>query len=312
MPPPRYYGWLKDVKIPEPATLFDDYAGRASPARNQKLEISKVMNLPVDLKVFPPGQWSSEFAPMSDEQRAEWARVFGPRNESFFKANLQGQELTRWKYQEYMKDYLRCIKSVDDSVRRLLEELKSEGLASNTVGIYSSDQGFYNGEHGWFDKRWIYEESLHMPFIIRWPGVVKSGTRFNEFIQNIDYAETLVDIAGGEMPAGLHGHSLVPVLRGQTPPDWRQSVYYHYYETATHNVAKHYGVRANRYTLACFYQTDEWELYDLQQDPQQLHSVYADPAYAKTVVELKAELARLHEQFKDSDDLEKAESWAKP
>ena len=298
-PPPRYYSWLQDVKIPEPPTLFDDYSNRASPAHNQKLEISRDMNLPVDLKVFPPGKWNSDFGPMSDEQRAEWSKVFGPRNEAFFKANLQGDELTRWKYQEYMKDYLRCVKSVDDSVGRLLEELKAEGLADNTVVIYSSDQGFFNGEHGWFDKRWIYEESLHMPFIIRWPGVVKPGTRFNEFIQNIDYAETFVDIAGGKIPAGLHGKSLVPVLRGEPPADWRKSVYYHFYENATHNVAKHYGVRTEQFTLAYFYQTGEWELYDLKNDPQQLRNVYADPAYAGKVSELKAELNRLRALYKD-------------
>jgi len=306
MPPPRYYGWLQDVKIPEPPTLFDDYSGRASPAHNQKLQISKNMNLPEDLKVFPPGKWSGDFGPMSDEQRAEWSKFFAPRNEAFTKANLQGDDLTRWKYQEYMKDYLRCVKSVDDSVGRVLAELKAEGLESNTVVIYSSDQGFYNGEHGWFDKRWIYEESIHMPFIIRWPGVVKPGTRFNEFIQNIDYAETFVDIAGGKIPDGLHGHSLVPVLRGETPADWRKSVYYHFYEAATHNVPQHYGVRNDQYTLVYFYKTDEWELYDLKKDPQQLHSVYADPAYAKVVVEMKAELTRLRQQFKDSDELEKA------
>ena len=309
-PPPRYYRWLQDVKIPEAPTLFDDYAGRTSSARNQKLEISRDMNLPEDLKVFPPGKWNNDFAPMSDEQRAEWAMVFGPRNEAFFKANLQGDELTRWKYQEYMKDYLRCVKSVDDSVGRLLEELKAEGLEDNTVVIYASDQGFFNGEHGWFDKRWIYEESLHMPFIIRWPGVVKPGTRFNEFIQNIDYAETFTDIAGGKIPAGLHGKSLVPVLRGETPADWRQSVYYHFYENATHNVPKHYGVRTDQYTLAYLYQTDEWELYDLKQDPQQIRSVYADPTYAKTVVALKAELARLRQQFKDSDEPKEAAKTA--
>jgi arylsulfatase A-like enzyme len=306
MPPPRYYSWLQDVKIPEPPTLFDDYSGRASPAHNQKMAISKNLSLLNDLKVFPPGKYTRDFSPMSDAERAEWAKVFGPRNEAFFKANLQGDDLTRWKYQEHMKDYLRCAKSVDDSVGRLLAELKAEGLESNTVVIYSSDQGFYNGEHGWFDKRWIYEESIHMPFIIRWPGVVKPGTRFTEFIQNIDYAETFVDMAGGKIPDGLHGHSLVPVLRGETPTDWRKSVYYHWYETVGHNVPKHYGVRTDEYTLVYFYTTDEWELYDLKKDPQQLRSVYADPAYAKVVVEMKAELTRLREQFKDSDALEKA------
>ena len=303
IPPTRYYQWLADVKIPEPESLFDDYSGRGSPAHNQKMEIAKQMTLNEDLKLPVNAKSPGENNRMTDAERADWQAAFGPRNESFAKANLQGRELTRWKYQEYMKDYLRCIKAVDDSVGRVLDYLKAEGLDGNTVVIYSADQGFYNGEHGWFDKRWIYEESIHMPFIVRWPGVVKPGTRFIPMVQNIDYAATFVDIAGGKVPEGLHGRSFAPILRGQTPADWRKSVYYHYYDGG-HSVARHYGVRTDRYTLAHFYQTDEWELYDLQKDPQQMRSVYSQPAYAKTVVELKAELERLRKQYKDSPDLD--------
>ena len=306
VPPTRYYRWLADVKIPEPETLFDDYSGRGSPAHNQKMEIANHLTLRDDLKVPVDGKLPGENSRMTDAERAEWQTAFGPRNEAFAKANLQGRELTRWKYQEYMKDYLRCIKAVDDSVGRLLEYLKVEGLDENTVVIYSSDQGFYNGEHGWFDKRWIYEESLHMPFIVRWPRVVKPGTRFTPMIQNIDYAATFLDIAGAKIPEGLHGRSFAPILRGQTPPDWRQSVYYRYYD-AGHNVAPHYGVRTARYTLAHFYRTDEWELYDLQKDPQQLRSVYADPGYAKTLAKLKTELTRLRTEFKDDSDSQPGE-----
>lgn len=238
------------------------------------------MSLTGDLRVYEPGsKLEKGFEGMTDAQRSDWLKELTPRNEAFFKANPQGDDLTRWKYQEYMKDYLRCVKGVDDSVGQVLEELKAEGIENNTVVVYSADQGFYNGEHGWFDKRWIYEESLHMPFIIRWPGVVKPGTRFQEFIQNIDYAPTFVDIAGGKAPEGLHGRSLVPVLQGQTPDDWRKSVYYHYYEyPGVPGVAKHYGVRTAQYTLVYFYQTDEWELYDLKKDPEQLHSAYSNPA----------------------------------
>jgi arylsulfatase A-like enzyme len=200
-----------------------------------------------------------------------------------------------------MKDYLRCIKGVDDSLGRLMEELKAEGLEKDTVVIYASDQGFYNGEHGWFDKRWIYEESIHMPLIVSWPGVVKPGTRFTPMVQNIDYASTFVEIAGGHTPDGLHGRSLVPILRGQTPTDWRHSVYYHYYDP-DHGVPRHYGIRTERYTLVHFYVTDEWELYDLKKDPQQMRSVYSDPSYAATVDRLKAELNRLKTGFKDTSD----------
>ena len=301
MPPPRYYRWLADVTIPEPASLFDDYAGRASPAHNQKMEIARQMNLPVDLKVVEPGQWPAEMQRMTDAEHTEWLAVFGPRNDAFRQAHLTGRDLTRWKYQEYMKDYLRCIKAVDDSVGRMLDYLKSEGLAENTVVIYASDQGFYNGEHGWFDKRWIYEESIHMPLIIRWPGTVKAGRRFTPMVQNIDYAATFAEMAGGNVPGDLHGHSLVPILRGKTPKNWRQSVYYHYYDPG-HGVPPHYGVRTARFTLVHFYRTDEWELFDLQRDPGQMRSVYGDPAYAATVVSLQAELTRLRTEFGDHSD----------
>ena len=205
-----------------------------------------------------------------------------------------------------MKDYLRCIKSVDDSVGRIVDALKAAGLEDNTVVIYSSDQGFFNGEHGWFDKRWIYEESLHMPFIIRWPSVVKPGTRFTPFIQNIDYAPTFVEMAGGQTPDGLHGRSLVPILRGQSPPDWRRSVYYHYYDPGVHHVPKHYGVRTDRFTLVRFYETEEWELFDNQKDHFQLRNVYADPEYGDFVVQLKTELARLRQFYRDTDGPELA------
>jgi arylsulfatase A-like enzyme len=288
MPPARYAGWLDDVTVPEPATLFDDYSGRASPAARQVMKIGGTapleMQLDSDLKVGP--KWAAN--PM-----------FATRNADFARRQPEGRELLRWKYQTYMKDYLRCVRAVDDSVGRVLDTLAAGGLAENTVVIYSSDQGFFLGEHGWFDKRWIYEESVHMPFLVRWPGVVKPGTRFQEFIQNIDYAPTFVDLAGGNIPAGLHGRSLVPVLRGRTPGDWRTSIYYHYVDGG-HRVAKHYGVRTPRYTLAHFYATDEWELFDNEKDPAQLRSVYADPAYTTALAETKAELARLRQLYSDT------------
>ena len=286
IPPQRYYRWLDDVEVPEPDTLFDDYADRASPAHLQKMEIGRDMTLKSDLKVEDPG---TKINPDS---------AYGPRNVDFRRRNPQGADLTRWKYQQYMKDYLRCIRAVDDGVGRLTQYLADAGLDSNTVVIYAADQGFYNGEHGWFDKRWIYEESIHMPLIMRWPGVVKPGLRPTAMVQNIDYAPTFVEIAGGRIPEGLHGRSFAPVLRGRTPADWRKSIYYHYYD-AGHGVAKQYGIRTERYTLVHFYTSDEWELFDLEKDPKQLRSVYADPAYATTVVKLKTELEQLRTHFKD-------------
>ena len=287
IPPERYYRWLDDVEVPEPETLFDDYANRASPAREQKMNIGADMSMKGDLKVEPPD------APIDPNS------AYGPRNLDFRKRKPEGRDLTRWKYQQYMKDYLRCIKAVDDSVGRLTAYLKAEGLDDSTVVIYASDQGFYNGEHGWFDKRWIYEESVHMPLIMCWPGVVKPASRPTPMVQNIDYAPTFTEIAGGKIPDGLHGRSFVPILRGETPADWRQSLYYHYYD-AGHGVAKHYGVRTPRYTLVHFYKSDEWELFDLEKDPQEMRSVYGDPAYAATVTELKAELERLRVRFGDN------------
>ncbi|MCX7309794.1 MAG: sulfatase [Afipia sp.] len=287
VPPLRYATWLDDVAVPEPATLFDDYTNRASPARFQEMNIGKDMTMASDLKV------GNTFAANP---------LYAARNADFAAKTPMGDDLTRWKYQQYLKDYLRCVKAVDDGVGRVLDALSSAGLEKNTIVIYSSDQGFYMGEHGWFDKRWIYEESLHMPFIIRWPGVVQAGTRFGPFVQNIDYAPTFMDMAGGQIPDGLHGRSIVPILRGETPADWRKSVYYHYYDdNGAHNVVKHYGVRTDRYTLAYYYTTEEWEMFDNEQDPEQLRSVYADSAYAKTLAELKIELGRLRRLYQDSD-----------
>lgn len=296
-PPTRYYRWLADATIPEPPTLFDDYTGRGTPAHTQKMEIARDMTLAGDLKVRPPGKGNLD---------AAFQATYGARNTSFAKADVQGAALTRWKYQEYMKDYLRCVKAVDDSVGRILDYLKAQGLEGNTMVVYASDQGFFNGEHGWFDKRWIYEESIHMPLIVRWPGVVQPGSRPAALVQNIDYAATFVDIAGGEVPAGLHGRSLAPILRGQTPAGWRKSLYYHYYDPG-HGVTRHYGVRTARFTLVNFYPVKEWELYDNEQDPFQLRSVYADPAYASTVTELKAELERLRQLYESDFDPQAAE-----
>ena len=297
-PPERYYPLLSDVKVPEPPTLFDDYSGRTSSARAQKMEIGRDMTLDSDLKVLPPGKAPPRLTPA---QATNWQAAFQPRNAAFQTAKLEGRELTRWKYQEYMKDYLRCVKAVDDSVGQLLDYLKAEGLETNTVVIYASDQSFFNGEHGWFDKRWIYEESISMPLIVRWPGVVKPGTRVQPMVQNIDYAPTFMEIAGLRAPEVVQGRSLVPLLRGETPADWRHSVYYHYYDPG-HDVQKHYGLRTERYTLAYFYPTKEWELFDLEKDRAELHSVYNDPAYTNTVAELKTELTRLRRLYQDKDE----------
>lgn len=290
-PDPKHFDLYEDETIPEPETLFDDYANRASPAKNQEMEIARHMNAH-DLKLVPQGG-------LNEAQRKAWNAAYGPRNEAFKQQNLQGKELVRWKYQRYMKDYLRCIAAVDDQVGRMLDYLDAAGLAENTVVVYASDQGFYLGEHGWFDKRWMYEESLRTPCVVRWPGVVKPGSECDAFVSNLDFAETFLDIAGVKVPDDMQGASLVPLLKGETPADWRKSFYYHYYEFAEHQVPKHYGVRTERYKLIHYYDVGEWELFDLQEDPHELRSVYGDEKYADAQREAKAELDRLRKLYRD-------------
>jgi arylsulfatase A-like enzyme len=260
-----------------------------------------------DLKLTPPP------ADLTPEQRQAWDAAYEPKNEAFRKANLQGKELVRWKYQRYIKDYLRCIASIDDNLGRVLDYLDESGLASNTIVVYSSDQGFYLGEHGWFDKRWIYEQSLRTPFIVRWPEVVKPDSTCSAIVSPLDFAETFLDAAGVPAPDDMQGRSLVPLLRGETPADWRKTHYYHYYEfPAVHSVRRHYGVCDGRYKLIHFYEVDanEWELVDLQANPGENKNFYNDPKYADVRRRLHAELVRLQKMYKvppkDPDGKERA------
>ncbi len=293
-PGPKHLNMFDDVTIPEPDNLFDDYSGRGRPAREQEMTVTKHLS-PNDLKLVPQRG-------LNDEQTATWNKAYEAKNRAFKEANLQGDDLVRWKYQRYMKDYLRCIASVDDNVGRLLDYLDESGLAKNTIVIYTSDQGFYLGDHGWFDKRFMYEESLRSPLLIRWPGRVKAGSINKDIVLNLDFAETFLDAAGAPIPDDMQGKSIVPILEGRTPDDWRKAMYYRYYEyPAVHMVHKHYGVRTARHKLIFFHEIGEWELFDLQKDPREMKSVYADPAYADVVAELKAELQRLRKQYKDDD-----------
>src|SRR5690606_27593216 len=294
-PAPRHYELFADVDLPEPDTLFDDWSGRTSATRTQTMTVAEHLT-PHDLKLVPPNN-------LTEEQLAAWKAFYEPRNEAMRAANLDGKDLVRWKYQRYIKDYLRCVKAVDEGIGRVLAWLEREGLAENTVVIYASDQGFYLGDHGWYDKRWMYEESLRMPFIIRWPGVVKPGTVDDRhMIQNIDYAETFLEIAGAPIPEAMQGRSLVPLLRGESPSDWRRSIYYHFYEfPGVHDVQRHYGVRTERHKLIRYYEIDEWELFDLEKDPDELTSVHADPAYASVRSELEAELRRLQKHYGEEE-----------
>lgn len=291
-PGPKHLTKYDDVMIPEPETLFDDYRNRASPARNQEMTVERHLS-PNDLKLVRQRS-------LNDEQHAVWDKAYGPKNEAFEKANLQGKDLIRWKYQRYAKDYLRCIDSVDDNVGRVLDYLDETGLAENTVVIYSSDQGWYLGEHGWFDKRWMYEESFRTPLMVRWPGKVMPGSVSSNMVMNLDFPELFLDIAGVSIPDDMQGRSFKSILEGNTPSDWRKSVYYHYYEfPGAHSVAKHYGVRTERHKLIHYYDLDEWELFDLEKDPNELNSVYGDEDYATVLTSLRKELQRLRDHYND-------------
>lgn len=301
-PAPKYLTAFDEVTIPEPETLFDDYAGRGTAARDQDMSIEKTMTMGRDLKVKElddTGQFmQSVLGRMTPVQLAEWDAAYQKKNEAFLAANLEGDDLVRWKYQRYLKDYLRCIKSVDDSIGELQEFLEVAGLAENTVFIYSSDQGFYLGEHGWFDKRFMFDESYRTPLLVRWPGVVEAGSENADLVSNLDFAQTFLDIAGAEIPADMQGASLVPTLKGKTPEDWRSSHYYHYYEyPGWHMVHRHEGVYDGRFKLMNFYDLGEWELYDLETDPQELQNQYGNPEYAEVREQLHEELTKLREQY---------------
>lgn len=312
MPPIRHLNLYDDIDLPEPETLFDQWIDNASPARNQEMEIDRHMDLVYDLFLDPFEGWSStggvaqdrsgfrNLQRMTEEQIASWQSAFAEENRDFLEADLRGEELVRWKYQRYIKNYLRTIRGVDDSVGRLMEYLEEAGLAENTVVIYSSDQGFYLGDHGWYDKRWMYEESLAMPLIVRWPGSVAPGSVDHNLVQNLDYAPTFLQIANVAIPDDMQGSSLVPLLRGQASASWRDSIYYHYYGfPAIHKVARHYGIRTQKYKLIRFYQTSEWELYDLEQDPDERVNLYKDPQYQDILVDLSEKLGFLRLYYED-------------
>ena len=323
MPALRHLNLYDDVEMPLPPTLFDKHHDDASPARHQELEIDRHMNLVYDLFVSPFEGWDPEAGKsldrsgfrnkqrMTPEQLAAWDAAYEPKNQAFLRANLVGDELVRWKYQRYIKNYLRCIKGVDESVGQIMDYLKASGLEENTIVIYSSDQGFYLGDHGWYDKRWMYEESLKMPLIVKWPGVTNPDSECTELVQNLDYAETFLEMAGAAIPADMQGRSLVPLLKGETPSDWREAIYYHYYEyPSVHMVAKHYGIRTETKKLIHFYEFDEWEFYDLAKDPEELDNQYNNPAFAQEIAKLKIELEALRQKYKDDSNVQmKPKEW---
>ncbi|HMQ49744.1 MAG TPA: sulfatase [Saprospiraceae bacterium] len=312
MPGPEHLTDYQEQDIPEPDNLFDDYATRSAAAVEQDMSIEKTMNLAYDLKVVETepetnngwiDHWMSDrLKTMTDDQRQAWISAYGPENEAFVNANLQGEDLLRWKYQRYVKDYLRCIASVDDNTGRLLDYLEEKGLAEHTILVYTSDQGFYLGEHGWFDKRFMYEESYQMPFLVQWPGHIKPGSSTDALCMNLDIAPTLLELAGVAIPEEMQGSSFARFFKKPThKKGWQKAIYYHYFEyPGTHSVKRHYGVRTERYKLIHFYyDIDAWELYDLEKDPREMNNVFDDPAYAKIREALKKQLHQLHDKYED-------------
>lgn len=268
-PAEKYRKQYENYEPPIPATFDDDYKGKSDASRNATMHIDADLN-DTDTKGKPP-------------------------------AGLSGAALKKWKFTRYMQDYLACVQSVDDNIGRFLDFLDQSGLAENTIVIYTSDQGFFLGEHNFYDKRFMYEEALRTPFIVRWPKRIKAGTVSKSMILNLDFAPTFLDAAGAKIPADMQGRSLLPLFAGKTPRDWRTSMYYRYYHPGHHNVAAHYGVRTMRYKLIYFHKLDQWELYDLQKDPGEMRNIYSEPSSAKTVESLKKELQRLKKEFKDDD-----------
>jgi arylsulfatase A-like enzyme len=295
-PAPRHLTLFDDADLAVPPTLFDDWSGKGEPAALQEMTIDRHLR-PIDLKLTFPKR-------LNETQRRAWERAYGPKNAAYEAAvqggDLEGDDLLRWKYQRYAKDYLRCVQAVDDSVGRILDELDHQGLSDNTIVIYTSDQGWYLGEHGWYDKRWMYEESFRTPFLVRWPGVIEAGSTDTTLTQNIDIAPTRLDAAGLETPGTMHGRSMLGVLRGETPSDWRESLYYRYTEyPGVHAVRRHEGVRTRCDKLIRFFgpDADSWEYYDLEADPDEVRNAIDDPKHTARIAELRDELARLKTRY---------------
>ena len=302
-------GAYDHVNFPLPATFYDNYEGRAA-AADQDMSIEHTMILKNDLKVHvdydlpnSPGGLYQRFNP---QQKKAFSDYYNQITAGFDEQKLTGKALAEWKFQRYMRDYFATANSLDRNIGRLLDYLDQSGLAENTVVIYASDNGFYLGEHGWFDKRFIYEESLHVPLIVRYPNVVKPGTELKKIVLNNDWAPTVLDIAGVTVPAVMQGKSFLPLLKDENAvKDWRQAAYYHYYEfPQPHHVHPHFGIRSDRYTLVRFYGAlNSWELFDLQKDPQQLHNLYGTKSAEGLTAILKGQLKNLIVQYQDTTAL---------
>ena len=308
----RHINMFDDVTMPEPETLFDNYENRSSVLKEHAMGIQDHMSWGNDMKMqgenlFPShftGRGNGQFNRLTDQDKKTVISAYEDENKQFIKdmraGKLDQKAITRWKYQRYIKDYLAVIQSMDEGIAKILEHLDDSGLAKNTIVIYSSDQGFYLGEHGWYDKRWMFEESLMMPFVVRWPGKIKPGSVSNAIIQNIDYGPTFLELAGAKIPESMQGKSLVPIFKaaGKKPKGWRDSIYYRYSGERTHNVAAHDGVRTADHKIFWVPKTKEYQLFDMKKDPQEMKSVHNDPAYAVIFNEMKQELDSARKKYR--------------
>ena len=319
LPAERHFREFVGRTFREPATLFDDYKGRGTAALESEMNVLKDMNWSADSKLYPEvmeelgieetldwgiNAFRNRTGRMNEEQKAAWDEVYGPVNEEFKEQypEMDDRDLMKWRYQRYMQDYLACIAAVDEGVGRVLNYLEENGLADNTIVVYTSDQGFYLGEHGWFDKRFMYKESFRTPLLIKYPKEIDPGTVSDALVQNLDFAPTFLDYAGVDIPDDIQGRSMRPLLSGETD-DWRDAVYYTYYEyPSIHMVKRHHGVATKRYKLIHFYyDIDEWELYDLKKDPHELTNVYDHPDYKDVREMMHQKLDSIRNHYGDSD-----------
>jgi arylsulfatase A-like enzyme len=307
MPALEDLGAYDDINFPIPDNFYDAYEGREA-ARQQDMSLETTMRLKEDLKINADYEKDGVHNRFNPEQKKVFKGYYDKIAKEFEAKKLTGKALVEWKLQRYLKDYYATANGMDRNIGKLLDYLDKSGLAKNTVVIYASDQGFYLGEHGWFDKRFIYEESMKTPLLVRYPGVVEAGKKQDNLVLNIDWAPTVLDIAGATIPADMQGTSFLPLLKAgpsaQVP--WRKAAYYHYYEfPQPHHVYPHFGVRTDRYKLAYFYGgADSWELFDLQKDPSEMTNLYGKPGTESIAADLKGQLKKLMEEYKDEEALE--------
>ncbi|NOU61940.1 sulfatase family protein [Marinifilum caeruleilacunae] len=320
-PAPRHQAEFTSKTFKEPETLFDTFETRGTAARTAEMNLVKHMNYAGDSKIYPEvmdalgipeymkwdkSAFQKEYNRMTEEERASWDKHYQPINEEFKKAypNMNETDLMHWRYQRYMQDYFGCIAAVDEGVGRVLDYLDNNDLDDNTIVVYTSDQGFYLGEHGWFDKRFAYNESFKTPLLIKWPNVIKSGITNTQMVQNLDFAQTFLEAAGITPPKDMQGESLLPLFKGQSE-GFRDAVYYHYYEyPSIHMVKRHYATVTEEYKLIHFYNdVDEWELYDRKKDPKEMNNVYDKADYADIVKDMKKKLIEIQKHYKDFERL---------